>query len=73
MYLSHQIFTDYQCSVPLPTLKVSSQSGTNLFSSSMCSAVSSRSHFGVDVAPQTPTLSSALNHSLFISAGESMW
>mgnify|MGYP006955473270 CR=1 FL=1 len=28
--------------------------------------------FGVDVAPHTPTLSSALNHSLLISDTESM-
>ena len=73
MYLSNQIFADYQHPVPFPTLNVSSHSGTNLFSSRTCEAVSSSSHLGVDVAPQTPTLSSALNHSRLISQGESIW
>ena len=54
-------------------MNFSSQAGTYLLSSSMYSATSSSSHFGVDVAPQTPTLSSALNHSLLISDTESMW
>ena len=73
MYLTHQIFADYQHPEAFPTLNVSSHSGTNLLSSRICLAVSSSSHFGVEVAPQTPTLSSARNHSRLISAGESMW
>ena len=54
-------------------MNFSSHAGTYLLRSSICSATSSRSHFGVDVAPHTPTLSSALNHSLFISPTESMF
>ena len=50
----------------------SSQSGTKRLRLKMLSATSSRSHFGVDVAPHTPTLSSARNHSLLISATESI-
>ena len=65
----NQIFTDYQSFC----FHLSSHSGTYLLRSLMDPATSSSSHFGVEVAPQTPTLSSALNQSLLISATESMW
>ena len=69
MSVCNQIFADYQ---PF-CCQASSHSGTYLFRSLMALATSSSSHLGVDVAPHTPTLSSALNHSLLISATESIW